>query len=294
MGLSEMLQSPAILLAIKKAQSIAEIRTIILTNGTKWFEDHPNETELISNNMRLFGLSTDDAFISDFIRNTILHYFEKLLPLFGNVQTLSSFLTSSVDCSDAVKYLTQIVSEGKGALLAGTHFGAVELIVPALAHEFIPVTPVLKFKTAQFSDAARARAKEMAAGGCFKEINFVEIGAPNTIAAMEMAAVLRRKECLLTMADEKTDYSIPVSLFGKEIYGGAGLDRLVKFARVDLAVVFVAMVRSGECTYRLHFEPIVNPQSDLPQKIACASEKIITQFPSQWYFLHEEIPLVSR
>ncbi len=293
MGLSEQFQTPAIFAAIQSSSSIEAVRDLIVQTGRNWFLEHPDQRSTIYKNAHSFGLPLDETFIEDFSYNLFLHYFEKLLPLFGGARELSDFVQKNIDCSDALACIKDQRSRGNGLLLAGAHFGAVELIVPALANNFIPVTPVLKFKTAGFSKAARERAQEMYKSGFFGEIDFVEIGKPDTIAALDMAAVLRRQECLLTMLDEKTDYSVPVTLLGKQVFGGAGLDRLVKFTRANVTVAFIAMVRTGDLSYRINIIPIDNCQEELAQKLATASEQVIKKNPEQWYFLHEEVSFVT-
>jgi lauroyl/myristoyl acyltransferase len=164
------------------------------------------------------------------------------------------------------------------------------LIVPVLAIHHLPITPVLRFRSVHFSGLAHQRARDMAISGLFGSIGFIEIGKPGTAAALEMSAVLRRNEFLITMVDEKTEYSRKTKLFEREVWGGAGIDRLLAFTPGPVRVFTPAMVRIAD-RFRLELSEIpTDPPNRLIDLVYDRIHQTVRAHPEQWYFLHEEVP----
>ena len=288
-GLSKHLQSPDIL---GKAASLGAdgLRESLLAKGSEWYLNHPEESALIRHNLQAFDLCSDDKTVRSVEHHIVLHYYEKLLPLCGDPKWYRSFISDNVDMTDASAQISDAAQKG-GILVAAAHFGAVELVPPSLSITGVPVNPVLRFTTEKFSAMAHERASTMESSGLFGHINFIEIGREGTMAALEMAAAIRRKEILLSVFDEETSYSIPAKLFGRTVNGGAGLQNLIKFARAPLSVFCAFMVRLPEGRYRFDLVP-VQQSDDTVASMYRALEAKLADNLEQWYFLHEEIPFV--
>jgi len=270
------------------------LKDIILERGRRWYAEHPEEVEIIDNNIAAFGLKGGNNLAEQVKEHILLHYYEKLIGICYAADKFAAYLDQSVTDDGSIEKLQSILSGPSGVLLLISHFGAVELITPFISRHALPITSALRFTTEQFSSLARKRAKELEESGKFGPIGFIEVGKPKTAAALDMAAVIRRGEILTTVCDEETDYSIPVLLFNKKVYGGAGVDRLIKFSRAPLEVVTASMVRTGDDSYRFVVDHI-NKDSDEPiQNIFNSLEKALTVNPEQWYFLHEEVPFVRE
>lgn len=289
MSLSKHLQSPQILetIASKKPD---ELRTLLMNKGREWYTAHPEESEKIRNNLSKFGESFSDELIFEIERNVILHYYEKLLPLCGTPQFYNDFLENNVDTRDAAALLKNASEQNQGILIAAAHFGAVELIVPTLSWLKHTVNIVLRFTTEKFSNVAKVQGEKMTASGYFGEMKFIEIGKPGTMSALEMAGALRRKEVLVSVFDEETEYSIPVNLLKKKVFGGAGLDRLLRFSSASVAVFNAFMIRTDTNKYLLKLIPLDFNSGNPVQEMYKNLENIIKKYIEQWYFLHEEIP----
>ncbi|MBD3317756.1 MAG: hypothetical protein GF344_18365 [Chitinivibrionales bacterium] len=293
MSLSAYLQSPDNL-AASRGKEPSEVKADFLRLGAAWFRDHPRESERIARNLHNLGLTADDEILERIREHIVLHYYEKLLPLCGDPAYFHRFLSRNVDADSAVETLSQSIRNGKGVLLAVPHFGAVEFLAPVSAMHKLPISAVLRFKTAELSRLAHQQVRHMAESGLFSEIKFVEIGKPGTNAALDMAAVLRRGEILLSVFDEKTEYSVPVQLLGRTVWGGAGLHKLLKFAGASVDVYAAFMLRKEDVRYTLQLHP-VDPQTDNPiQRLYNELERKLHEHPEQWYFLHEEIPFVEK
>lgn len=266
------------------------MKSAILQEGENWFKEHPEESALIVNNIEKLGKKADHDIVKKVQENILLHYYEKLLPVMRSPKFYHDFLTDRIDSGDTIVKLKAAADQGKGILCSVAHFGAVEFIAPYLASNFFPISVMLKFTTEQLSNAAHEQVHAYTESGLFGPIKFIELGKPGTSAALDMAAVLRRKEFLLTVFDEKTDYSIPVTLFGKKIWGGAGLDKLIAYTGRDIALFTAFMIRENGDRYRLELKEVDQKGSNPVQSLFDNLEQILYNYFEQWYFLHEEIP----
>lgn len=291
MSLSKYLQSHEIIESIF-GKSPDDVRSLILNKGMQWFTDNPEEKETIKSNLITFGIPFTNDLITAIQEHTVLHYYEKILPLCGDPEFYFHFLRDNVDRRE-IDTLQGALRKKRGVLVTVAHFGGIELIVPTLSLYKLPIHPVLRFTTEQFSKVAHKHAKNMEDSGLFGPIKFIEIGRHGTVAALEMAAVLRKKEVLLSVFDEKTDYSTPVTLFGRKISGGAGLDRLLRFVNTPVVVFNAFMIRSGVNNYTLKFNEIDVTGGSPIQSMFHNLEKTVKDNLEQWYFLHEEIPFIT-
>ena len=292
MSLSKYLQSKEIIQAVS-GKSPSEARFFLLEKGTSWLSQYPEEREMIKRNLLRFNITFDSELISRIQEHIVLHYYEKILPLCRGPEFYYNFLKENVDVNE-INILKEAIDKGNGILVTVAHFGGVELIVPILSMFKFPIHTVLRFTTEQFSKVVHKHAKDMEASGFFGPINFIEIGRKGTMAALDMAAVLRKRGMLVSVFDEETEYSIPVKLFGIEISGGAGLDRLLRFTNTPVALFNAFMIRTDVNRYQLKFVEIEQTKENLIQRMFNNLENIVKGNLEQWYFLHEEISFVDN
>ena len=292
MSLSELLQSREIL-STGTSSGLSDLKNRILDEGFAWYARHPEETEIIVSNLNLFSLPTDNGFIGKVQKGILLHYYEKVLPLCLSPQKYYEYLMERVDGNEAMEMLKKKRVNSEGTLLTISHFGAIELITPFIAAQPNTMNSVLRFTTQHFSDVAASYAERLHNEAGFGRINFIEIGKPGVPAAMEMAAALRRCEIISTVFDEETSYSVPAELLGKKVNGGSGLDKLISYTRSPMHIFNASMIRSENETYTLHFDEIPVDGVSSIQQMYNSLEKQILAHPDQWYFLHEEIPVIK-
>jgi len=290
MSLSKTLQSPNILSMIV-GKSFDEMKDILTVQGGEYYADNPQEGETIRKNLASFGLPSDMDTVKRVQEHIIYHYAEKILPLAGTPAQLAEFIEKRIDFSQAKDLITNALQNGS-VLIAVSHFGGVECIVPTLAYLKFPINPVLKFTTQNFSDKLRGFAKLMEKSGLFAPVNFIEIGKPGSQSASLMMKVLGKKEILFSAFDEETPSSKPVKLFNRSVLGGAGLDRLLKFADGNASVFNAFLIRAGG-NYRMQLLPIDIKAEDIIQQMYSNLQSVLEQHFEQWYFLHEEIPFVD-
>ncbi|HUI93060.1 MAG TPA: hypothetical protein VLX68_12505 [Chitinivibrionales bacterium] len=292
MNLSSFLLSPELFESLPH-KSLEELRSYILTKGEEWFDGCPEEAVVIKKNLTRLGVPHDNALVWQVQTHVLLHYYEKLLPFCLAPRDFHGYLMERVAMPPEFAALKADLGRGNGVVLAVCHFGAVECLGPALAARGMGITGALRFSTMQLSTTTADRAAELAASGLFAPVHFIEIGSGQSRVALDMAAVLRRGEMLLAVFDEKTNYSVPVSLFGKQVLGGAGLDRLVRFAREGSAVWSAFVVRSDSESYEVRLRRHKGDGPELIQSLYNGLEAVCAPHCAQWYFLHEEIPFVK-
>ena len=272
--------------------AISRIHECVIERGQAYWAAHPHLRQVIVENLNRFDRTGNDELIDRIEHNILLHYAEKLVLGLAEPAELATFLREQIDLGDSLKMVKKNQAAPTAVLLAACHFGAVELIAPALALAHLPVVGALKFATGHFADGMRARAAAMQASGLFGPVDFVEIGKPGSVAALEMAAVLRRQQVLLGVFDERTAYSSPVELFGKKVWGGAGLERIIRFSNVPVAVYSAMMVRQSGGRYQLELCQQNESGSSIINGFYAHLERTLDHYIEQWYFLHEEIAFV--
>ena len=290
MSLSKTLQSPDILSTIV-GKSFDEMKDILMVQGSQYYADNPHEGEMIRQNLASFGLPSDTDTVKRVQEHVIYHYVEKILPLAGTPGQLAEFIEKRIDFSQAKDLLANALQKGS-VLIAVSHFGGVESIVTTLAYLNFPITPVLKFTTKTFSDKLQGYAKLMEESGLFAPINFIEIGKPEAQSALLMAKILNKKEILFTAFDEETPHSNPIKLFNRNVLGGAGLDKLLKFAKENVSVFNAFMIRING-NYKLHIMSVDSKGENPIQQMYDNLQSVLEKHFEQWYFLHEEIPFVE-
>jgi len=292
MSLSKRLQSPEILTEIK-GKTLSDIKKRFLTIGREWYEEHSDEEDLIRENLTSLNLRNDQEMVDAVKAHIVYHYAEKILPHAGTTEEFALFLDSNVDTTEAKEQIAEAQKKG-GVLIATPHFGGVELVVPSISRMGFDANAVLKFSTQNLSDKANAFVKKMASSGEFAPISFIELGKPGSNGALDMAGALRRGEVLFTVFDEETGYSVPAQLFGRTVEGGAGLDKLLKFAGASATAFNVFMVRGGDNQYKMVLKKIDIEAENPIQQMYDNLEETLTEYLEQWYFLHEEIPFMEE
>jgi lauroyl/myristoyl acyltransferase len=269
------------------------LREGVMRRGGEWYAQNPAETDALRGNLGAFGFTAEPSLTQAVREHVLLHYYEKFLPVVLAPHAYADYLHEHVDAAEGVEQIRAAVGEQQGCLLATAHFGAVELITPTLAAHGLDMTAALRFTTERFSAMASRQAERLRESGRFGQVRFIEVGKPKTSAALEMAAVIRRHGTLLSVFDERTEYSVEVTLRGRKVWGGAGLDRLIRFANAPLALFSVFMIRTGPEQYRLVAQRIAAPAGGEIQAMFDSLASLLDQHVEQWYFLHETIPFID-
>lgn len=291
MSLSTYLQKKVF--AADPGHDLSALKRLVLDTGKTYYRDHPDERRVLGANLRAFGIDAGPDVVDEVAHHILLHYYEKLIALFSTPQGFADYLDERVDDTRAVETIARHQADGRAVLLAVPHYGGVELVTPTFLRAKLPITAALRFQTEELSRNVNAQAEVMEDSSLFGHVEFIEVGKPGVPAALEMAGVMRRGGILLSVFDERTEYSIPVSLLGRQVWGGAGLHKLLAFSRAPHALCAVFMKRTDGERYALTLEEVPADHTEPVQALYDHLEAVLTSAPEQWYFLHEEIPFVA-
>lgn len=263
----------------------------IIECGNSWFDAHPHEIETIRKNCEFLGKPLTAELLKNIQYHIFMHYYEKMLFHLGSPEELHHFLRSCITITGPIDELQVLAKSNQGGIVAICHFGAMGLIGPALTAHGIPVEGWMRFPDELSATATSKRAEVLSQSKHFAPGNFIPIKNGGGAMALEMVAAIRRGAFVLSMFDQKTKYSTQTTLLGKTILGGAGLDRIARYASGDTPFYCCFMVRTGKESYEMRIAKIGPCQSSVDQ-LYWHLQNCLTDHFEQWYFLHEEIPFV--
>ncbi|MDZ7728194.1 MAG: lysophospholipid acyltransferase family protein [Dehalococcoidia bacterium] len=187
-----------------------------------------------------------------------------------------------------VDRLKELLDEGQGAIVATMHFGNWDAAAASLGRAGIPVTAVAD----RFGDAKLDRAvfgAREAAG-----LDIAVRGEPGKIVR-----ALKNGRVLAMVVDRPTPgEGVPVRFFGEECEVPDGAARLALRTGAPVIPAACYRLRPGAPEFRIWADwDVVLPEargSDgvqaLTQAIFSAHERVIRQWPSQWYMFREMWP----
>ncbi len=204
------------------------------------------------------------------------HYSEKLLMAYRNYDMLKKEIGESINYS-GLKYLDSALENG-GVLMFTGHFGGVEFMPLALHIRHYPVSMVVAFQTEKLKKNLLARAMS-------RDVELIDGHEDNVM--QEVLSALKRGRIVITECDEvdewKTKGNKTINAFG----GMIKLDRTLEILcrRSHATVLSSYMVRTGN-GYQLTVDRIeeeINAEESVSIKILKNFEKIVMEFPDQWY-----------
>ena len=210
--------------------------------------------------------------------NIAEHYFEKLLVANRSLGFVRSFVRDRVTC-EGLENLDEALARGKGVLAVTAHWGAVELIPPALALRGYPVSIVLETKTPRL----RAALEKAAAGAGARLI----IASRGDRVLERIFDELAEGRVLVTQVDEVDAWrrrkSRTISLFGNALFFDHSLDFIAKRSGSPSVGLFCR--RSEGLRYCLRCESIApDPRAEnVAEKALRLWERMLLESPEQWY-----------
>jgi lauroyl/myristoyl acyltransferase len=118
--------------------------------------------------------------------------------------------------------------------------------------------------------------------------NLINIADPKVDVAMAMFNTLLRGGILSNVFDESNEFSKEVSMLGRKLVGGSGMDLILKnFNDEKIILVTPFVVRTGEDTFRFELDRHYMKDGNIIQSFYNSLEKRVEKYPDQWYFIHE-------
>ena len=186
-------------------------------------------------------------------------------------------------------YLEDVRDSDKGSILVGGHFANWEAYAVVARKYEMPVHLVYRKPNNMYVDGILQRARFRAGA-----VSNVPKGADG---ARQMMRILKNKECIGALIDQKYNKGISVPFFGK---GAMTAPAIVQMAmRFDCPIYPVQIERLKGCRFRVTIHPPVKiPELKDPDKAVSQSllsihqlfEEWIRQRPGQWLWLHRRWP----
>jgi len=210
--------------------------------------------------------------------NIAEHYFEKLLVANRPLGFVRSFARDRIAC-EGLENLDEAAALGRGVLAVTAHWGAVELVPPALAVRGYPVSIVLETKTPRL----RAALERAAAGAGARLI----IASRGDRVLERILAELSEGRVLVTQVDEVDAWrrrpSRTIRLFGNSLFFDHSLDFIAKRSGSPSVGLFCR--RSEGLRYRLRCEALaLDPRgTNVAERALRLWERMLLESPEQWY-----------
>ena len=255
-------------------------RELMMAAGMLYFAVNPGERTKIERGIEdLCGPGLRSQEVKKVVfRNILEHYFEKLLVASRPLEFVRSFVLDRVACAN-LGDLDEALARGRGAIAVTAHWGAIELIPPALGLRGYPVSIVMETKTPRLREAL-----ERAIAGTSVELI---IGSRGDRVLSRIFDALARGRVLVTQVDEVDAWrrrpSRTISILGNKLFFDHSLDFIAKRSRAP--TVGLSCRRLGGLRYALRCR-ILAPDPELTnvaEKALRAWEELLLEAPEQWY-----------
>jgi lauroyl/myristoyl acyltransferase len=285
MSLKDALQVRELVETVTK-QSWSFGRAAVLERGLAYYDEHPGDVERIRQNLEHMGLDGSQGAVRASLEGVIAHYYEKLFVMTKDFEA-HWLIENRIDFGDALSPIEENRARGRGLFLGQSHFGGAYLLVPALMTRGLDVTFVALFPPPVFA-MLRANIERYAARWSTGKVRLLNVAEEGALIAEIMMGALRAGEIVMNVFDENNAFSRQVSLMGRSLWGGSGMDRiLAPFGPEKVDVITPFMVRTGEDSFRLETEAHSLGSDDIVQDMYRSLGKRVSAHPDQWYFIQE-------
>jgi lauroyl/myristoyl acyltransferase len=285
MSLRDQLQTRESIETVSK-QSWRHGREDILHKGLAYYDAHPGDVERVRENLALMGLDASPEAVRRACEGIVVHYFEKIFVMVKDFEA-HWVIENRVDVTDALEPLARAREARRAVFLAQSHFGGTYLLVPTLMTHGFDVTFVALFPPPVF-ELLRANIERYASRWSTGRVTLVNLADADATAPEIMMAALGAGEIVMNVFDENNALSRDVTMLGRRIRGGSGMDRiLARFPpeRVDVLAPF--MVRTSDEAFRLEVDRHSLASGDVIQDLYGSLERRVAAHPEQWYFVQE-------
>lgn len=261
-------------------------RPQIIGEARRYYDAHPGEVARVAANLASVGLGSSGAALDAVLDGIAAHYYEKLFAL---VKTYEAHWVSlnRVDVGDAFSVFAEAKETGRGVFVAQSHFGATYLLAGVLMSRGIEASMVGRFPE-PVGSLLRANGAAIAGRYGAARANLLNLVDPAVDVPTEMLVRLRQRQVLSNVFDENNEFSRPVRLLGRDLFGGSGMDLILRhFTDEQLIVVTPFLVRTSDDSFRYEIDRHSLAGGDVIQGFFASLERRVLAHPEQWYFAQE-------
>jgi len=273
-------------LALVKRLSWKFGRPRVIDLGMRYYDENPDEVERIVDNLAYMGLPNTGRQLDEVLREIVVHYYEKLFVL---VKAFEGFWIASnrIDMGDTLEVFHEAREADKAVFIGQSHFGATYLMASALMVNGIEVNSVGSFPEPVGSMLLESIGTLAGKYGAARA-HLLNLADPAVDVPMEMINRLLRGKVVSNVFDENNQFSRPVTLMGRKLMGGTGMDLILRnFSDERLVAVTPFLIRTSDETFRYELDRHSLAHGDIIDSFFRSLEKRIEAHFPQWYFIHE-------
>lgn len=261
-------------------------RPEITDRGMRYYEQHPEEVAEVSDNLAFMGLPHIGAELDEVLRHVAIHYYEKLFGLVKRYETVW-IARNRVEVGDSLAPFREARAQGKAVFIAESHFGGTYLIPAVLMVNGIEAAMVGRYPEPVRS-LFRETARDLVERYGTAPVHLLPVDDPDVDVPFEMMTRLMRGGVVSNVFDEPNQFARPVTLLGRTIRGGAGMDLVLRsFSDDRVVVVTPFLIRTSDETFRLEVDRHVLAGGDIIASFFRSLEARLRDHYPQWYFIHE-------
>ncbi|MFH1463942.1 MAG: hypothetical protein ABIO70_06130 [Pseudomonadota bacterium] len=286
MGIGSHLLNP-VNLDLVRTTSWARGRPRIVEAGLRYYEAHPDEVAEVAANLSHMGLPASGAALDEVLREIAVHYYEKLFILTKGYEAVWIVKNRVEIAPGALEPLEEARAAGKAVFLAGCHFGATYLQALVLAARGWDLNAVGRFP-GPVGEALRANDARFAERYGTGRTTFLDVSDPQADVPGAMLQILMTGRVLSNVFDENNAFSGPHTLLGRTVYGGSGMDLILRHFRDERVLVATPfLIRTSEETFRYEVDTHSLNTPGLIDGFYRSLERRLVSWHPQWYFIHE-------
>ncbi|MBN2530160.1 MAG: hypothetical protein JXR76_27460 [Deltaproteobacteria bacterium] len=274
-------------LALVEKKSWKFSRPVIMAQGMRYFEEHPDEVAQIVENLASIGLPHSENAVKKTLEEIVAHYFEKLFALVKRYEAVWICRNRVTLAHGCLEPFEEAKRDGKALFVAQSHYGATYLLGSVLMVNGYDLTMVGKFPEpvgSMLENNSKTLTERYGVG----EVNIINLARPNCDVPTEMLRAFLLKQIVSNVFDENNEFCRPVTFFGKQIFGGSGMDLLLKNFNDDRVILVTPFLqRTGDETFIYDVDRHYFKSGDIIASFYKSLENKVRQYPAQWYFIRE-------
>ena len=261
-------------------------RPLIVESGLRYYESHPDDVERIASNLSYMGLANSGAALDEVLKEIIVHYYEKLFILVKGYEAFW-IARNRIDFGTTLEVFQEAQETGKGVFIGQAHFGATYLMASALMVNGVSLSAVGMFPEPVGSLLNEGISTLTGRYGA-APATILNLADPTQDVPLEMITRMLKGQVVSNVYDENNQFSRPVTMLGRRLMGGTGMDLILRrFTDDRLIVVTPFLVRTSDDTFRYELDRHYLRDGRIIDRFFAALEKRILLHPAQWYFIHE-------
>ncbi len=261
-------------------------RPKILEQGRRYYDENPTDVQRVADNLQAMGMNHSGRALDLVLEGIIAHYYEKLFAL---VKAYEAFWIAKnrIEMGDSLEPFHEAAQTGRSVFIGQSHFGATYLMASALMVHGINLNTVGNFP-GPVGEMLEENVNFMTRRYGVGSARLLNLADKTVDVPGEMLRLLMTGKIVSNVYDENNQFCRPVSLMGRTVMGGTGMDLILRsFTDEKVVLVTPFLVRSGEETFRYELDRHYLCGGDIIDSFYRSLEKRVIKHPEQWYFIHE-------